>query len=555
MELYAARGEAESFQVVVRVPTGGLTNVKVSASDLTGPGGSVITARNLSLFREHYVYVSSPTPDWIYFTNHPSGAPGWFPDGLIPSIDPDTGAPPSATATLKAFPFALDAGKNQPVWIDVNVPRGTAAGRYTGTVNVTADQGSANVSMDITVWGFELPLQPNLKSAFGCAGAPTVAQNKELLRNRIMPCGLVDPTLERTFIDTLGLNAVQTGPFFSEGCSTNWIPTVDEFRSIADSHETDLLRYDYSADEIWRCSIGTLAPIVIQWAQNLHLAGRGLKNLIVTPPVPELYDDGLGTGQSAVDIWAIPPELYLGDGVADRVNYVLSKGDMVWSVPGFNWDLYSPKWGIDFDPLNHRIGAGFISQSLGFTGLLRWRVDYWSSTPWDNVEPDGGWPGEAILLYPGTEAGIQGVAPSMRLKWVRDGVDDYDYIQILKGLGHEDLFLRLAQTVGQSYKVWTQDPVALENARRTIGQKIHTILSTPPQDTQPPTATATPTATSTPLPIDRIPAPAPDSVSVSGGSAFGCGSIDGNRGDLLWLGLLSAALFLRRSRPGSRKDS
>src|SRR5258708_33159979 len=89
ISLYAAKGEAESFQVVVRAPSSGLSNVNLSASNLVAPGGAMISQQSLTFYREYYVYVGSPSPDWG-IGNRPLGA-GWYPDGLIPFKDPATG--------------------------------------------------------------------------------------------------------------------------------------------------------------------------------------------------------------------------------------------------------------------------------------------------------------------------------------------------------------------------------------------------------------------------------------------------------------------------------
>src|SRR4029077_12954045 len=53
IELWAARGEYESFQVVVRAPAGGLKNVNVAVSDLTGERGRISKA-HAALSRQHY---------------------------------------------------------------------------------------------------------------------------------------------------------------------------------------------------------------------------------------------------------------------------------------------------------------------------------------------------------------------------------------------------------------------------------------------------------------------------------------------------------------------
>jgi hypothetical protein len=47
--LFAAKGEYESFQIVVRAPAGGLSNVDVTVTDLRSAGGAVIPKRT-SLF-------------------------------------------------------------------------------------------------------------------------------------------------------------------------------------------------------------------------------------------------------------------------------------------------------------------------------------------------------------------------------------------------------------------------------------------------------------------------------------------------------------------------
>jgi hypothetical protein len=111
------------------------------------------------------------------------------------------------------------------------------------------------------------------------------------------------------------------------------------------------------------------------------------------------------------------------------------------------------------------------------TGLLYWRVDRWSSDPWNQVNNAGtfssaNFPGEGMLVYPGLQVGIRGVAPSMRLKWLRDGVDDYDYVEILKQLGGEEVALQLARNVGSDWMNWTRDREALESTRRQLAEAI-----------------------------------------------------------------------------------
>ena len=64
IELFAARGEYEPFQIIIRGPQGGLTNVNVLVQDLTGPGNQNISKNNVTLYREHYIYLSQGSSDW-----------------------------------------------------------------------------------------------------------------------------------------------------------------------------------------------------------------------------------------------------------------------------------------------------------------------------------------------------------------------------------------------------------------------------------------------------------------------------------------------------------
>jgi hypothetical protein len=92
IDLFAAKGEYESFQIIVTAPRQGLTNVNVSVSDLRASNGS-ISKNHITLYREHYVYVRDSSPTWRSHTNISLGK-GWYPDALIPFIDPETKLPP-----------------------------------------------------------------------------------------------------------------------------------------------------------------------------------------------------------------------------------------------------------------------------------------------------------------------------------------------------------------------------------------------------------------------------------------------------------------------------
>ena len=482
ISLYAARGEYEPFQIGIRASQSSLTNVNVSVSDLTSLSNQIIPKSNISLYREHYVYVKNPSPN-LGGMNQPLGS-GWYADGLIPFVDPATGRD-LVGANLDAAPFRIDANQNQPIWVDIFVPRNTPTGEYSGTFTIASDQGTRNGKIILRVWDFELPIKPSLNSVFLFNTDQTKEASIEFLKHKLNPQfnGRSDPGLERELIDQWGLKSVGLRGFWSGAergkPSMGPAPSVAALQAEAALHQPDLFKFVYSADEI--DGYTNLYEPMKEWSRAIHQAGA--YNLVVMAPVPELYDDGSGTGRSAVDIWVVLPKMY--EQSADSIAQVLRKGDQVWSYNSLVQDNYSPKWQIDFAPINFRIQPGFLSQNLGLTGLLYWQVDRWTQEPWNDVntffdrfDNNRPYPGDGMLVYPGEQVGVRGVVPSMRLKWLREGIEDYEYVAILKQMGEGEQALKMIQAVARNWQNWSQDPQQLDSVRRQLGETIENFRKT-----------------------------------------------------------------------------
>jgi hypothetical protein len=473
VRIQAARNEWESFQIVVQASGESLTNVNVTVSDLRHASGNIIPSASIDLYREHYVYVSQASPDWGG-ANRPLGA-GWYADGLIPFRKRGSTADLTGAA-LDAVPFTLSSGRNQPIWVDVFVPANAAPGIYTGTYEVTSSQGNVKGNIELTVWDFTLPTTPSAHSSFLFWTAGSAEANAELLRHRLFPAR-TSTSEQPTLKSELGLGATNLG-FWSgadiANCSMSASPTVSQFQNAKNAQAPGLMVYNYTADEIGACT--NLHETIRSWARNMHQAG--VKNLITMPPTPALYDDG--AGKPGVDIWVILPMQY----DVNRVNEVLGRNHEVWSYNTLVQDAYSPKWLIDFAPINFRIQGGFMNQSMGLTGLLYWRIDRWSSDPWNNINntgtfSSGNFPGEGVLVYPGQQVGLTGVVPSMRLKWLRDSVEDYEYVEMLKKAGKASMALATARSVASDFRNWTRDVQVLESARRQLGEELAATLGKP----------------------------------------------------------------------------
>src|SRR5258708_1438630 len=160
VSIEAARNEYEPFQIIVRAGGNGLKGVSLTATDLRDDHGHVLPKAHLVFYREHYIEITHPSP------KSKEGA-GWYPDALIPFINPVNGQALKDSHFVGA-PFDVEPDANQPVWIDVFVPKDTVPGTYSGDITVTADgQKSVTTLVLITVWDFVLPDTPSMRSNFG----------------------------------------------------------------------------------------------------------------------------------------------------------------------------------------------------------------------------------------------------------------------------------------------------------------------------------------------------------------------------------------------------
>jgi chitodextrinase len=500
--LSAARNEIESFQVVASGGASGLTNVNLALSDLVGPGGAVIGKAQLTPYREHYVNVNVSSPNYNG-TNNPGGT-GLYPDALIPFTDPSTGA--ALNGSLKAAGVSIAPSKNQPYWVDVKVPASAPAGTYTGNVTVSSNEGSSQVGVSLNVMDFTLPSKPALKSSFlDWSNNPNIA--KQLLDNKLSPAWADGQAA--SFASNYGMNSTNMAYWSgadNSTCSMSAPPSASSLQTTANNlRQPGVHLYNYTADEIDSCP--GLTTTLQSWARALH--GVGAKQLVTMAPVSSLFSDG--AGGFGVDDWVVLPWMY--DKNPTLAQDAINRGMEVWSYNTLTQDSYSPKWLIDFKPMDFRIQPGMINQSLRMTGLLYWKVNSATSDPWNNVNTyQGGFPGDGMLVYPGAQVGMTGgAAPSMRLKWLRDGVEDYDYVELAKQAGKGAEALAITRSVGKDWHTWTRDVAALNNARMQLAALLGGTTSTAPAPA--PTATATPAPTASPVPTAT---PSPTATATTG---------------------------------------
>jgi hypothetical protein len=275
-----------------------------------------------------------------------------------------------------------------------------------------------------------------------------------------------------------GLNAYYLIEIQCNGSYSN-IPSTSEINTAAASFTAGLALDFYLADELNGCPSSYTALKTM--GTNVHAANRSVKTMMtINTPDPNLFNEG--DGRSAIDHWV------LLDSVQKWPALPFTGGGDLWSYTSCNAGFgNAPEWMVDYPPINERIQAGFLNWTQGATGILYYRSDGWTAGntigSWNNVDTTAcggglGRPGDGIFLYPPGPIASTESAPGIRLKAIRDGIQDYEYAQILKNLAQVPFVNSIIVPVATSWSNWSHDPSALEAARLQLGQQLH--LLAPP---------------------------------------------------------------------------
>ena len=138
---------------------------------------------------------------------------------------------------------------------------------------------------------------------------------------------------------------------------------------------------------------------------------------------------------------------------------------------------YANMASLEYPWIEGRI-LGWMTHLYRADGFLFWHVNYWHGNPCldesDTFFPT--WhtysglhmPGDGIFLYPGTEH----VLPSIRLAQVRDGVEDYEWLQLAAAKAGAAKADAESRKLIESMTKFTRDPVALRAARTRLANLI-----------------------------------------------------------------------------------
>ncbi len=488
-----AGNEWESFQVALRAAPGrDLRDCRVEISDLQGDGEAVISAANLQWHQVGFVELKR-------LFRHPQmrhALPGWWPDPLLPVSE-----------------FDVPGGVTQALWVTVYAPPGTPAGKYHGKVTVTpANAQPFAVSLNVTVYGFDLPVQPHIKTAFALMDGyleriygkltPQLrrAYGDYLLKHRLNPDDIsraAPPAVDDiAYYYDRGLNAFNVLNLVEPRGSRPWVCRsplsvyVPEFKAELvrrlDAYVAELKRrrlidkaYVYGFDEQGE----SFYPVIREYF-GLIKQRYGFPTL-TTAAVPQ-------TPQALQELnvdWSCP---LASSYVLEEAEKCRAAGLQVWSYVCNNPRYPYANWLAD-DPLIEARVIWWQVYHQKLDGFLYWGLNIWhrrnndyvinpaSDGPrlsWSITTATEGWwaavHGDGELLYPGREGPIG----SIRLANIRDGIEDYEYLWLLADLeGNVEKGRAACLPVTRSLTEVTRDPDELYAQREKIARRIERLLA------------------------------------------------------------------------------
>lgn len=512
IDIEAARNEFEPFQIVVDGGDGGATGVTAVASDLSGPGGALIPSNEIMLYREGLYQVVVPS--------NTEGAVGPWPDPLIPAVDAYSGE------ARNAFPFDVPVGELRAIWVEVFVPPDTPHGDYTGTVTVQGG-GLAETAVEVRlrVRGFDLPSTATLKSAFGvrwnvcashlgsyeaCGDSGTeeylVLYGRSALDHRVSLEAVIYYGPDGS--DWSRFDAAY-GPLFNGTADTRLagarqttvrLMTSDESQYAAWHDHFDAMGwlgmlFDYTCDEPpLGCDFSDIAP------RAAPVQAAGIRTLVTTD-IDEVTEQGLADD---IDIM-VPIVNYIHDrdGENRRPDYdaflAMGPEKELWMYQSCmshgcgdgcvetTSDYFTgwPSYMIDTSAVQNR-AMEWISFIYDMAGELYFETTYDHPTAWDD-QCDFSGNGDGTLFYPGTPDRIGGTShipiESIRLKLIREGMEDFEYLNLLCSLGDCDMARTEAGTLFPApYEAGSADPADLYAARTRIADRIEELLAIGPPD-------------------------------------------------------------------------
>ncbi|MFB1480933.1 glycoside hydrolase domain-containing protein [Corallococcus sp. RDP092CA] len=575
VRLTAARNEFVSFQVALHGGDTGLKAVHARLPALEGP--ATLTGPDVTLYRQTYLVTRRATV--------PGQPVGRWPDGLVPDTDEVAHEP------RNAFPFDVPAREARALWVDVHVPEDAPPGEYAGTVTVEAEGGfQRQVTARLTVVDARMPSTASLSSAFplspsqvclahlgrlACTSAelqPLLVRYQQLALEhrltlpRLLPRGSWPPVWG-DFDATWGPSMDGTAPTRLTGARMTSLEYEGPFTPGDLADFTGHMRERGWLDRA-HARIGDEPPFGTPFEQIrdtgtlVRQAAPGLRTMVTTNSFQLKYY----AMEPLVDI-VVPlvnhldgtEAPFVGDQRATYADFLSRPGAELWTYqscmshgcgpgilvpenrPGAGW----PSYMVDRPSAKAR-AMEWLTFLFGGTGELYYETAMMLPTAWsDQFHFNGN--GDGTLFYPGTPQVIGGQThvpvASMRLKLIRQGMQDYEWLKAVSDAGDPAFARQVARELIPNAWQVPDDGAAFDAARLRLVQRYQELLQGNP---------SAPRMGGEPVPMPLEPqVPGGPGDSGGQGDAGGCGAAPGvsMAGVLLWAAWALGRPRGRRSAP------
>ena len=476
--------ETESVQLIV-TPSANVSSYDVQVGALTS-GENSIPAENVKVFAEHYINVTAPTT-----AQFPAG---YYPDAMIPlEYVKKAGEDKIKKGQNQAFVLQITADEgtpagvySAPVTVTLNGESEVKTLRVevrdysisTATHTKTAfalwdDQlvyGHYEVTPELIDTYYEFlndyrvtPLNvPNIKTLTPEEQAQTVYEYavREDISGINLPYITVSKTVQEgefegrsystfdsaqmeTILRTLvklckesGVNVLDKLYVYMGALDE---PTSAKYYMVREANnDFMLLKQSLAADE-------TLLPGGKY--EELKNSLLDVEFVITTPVNDSLMMDRESGNYRGVDTWCPKFDNFSTEEDRALAAERQAAGDHMWWYGCLSPTNPYPAYHVDDNLVGSRI-VNWMMMDYGIEGNLYWSVNIYSyydksalsyvyRDVWKNplAFPDAN--GDGYLLYPGYKYGYDGPIPTLRLENIRDGLEDYESLYLLRSLTEE----------------------------------------------------------------------------------------------------------------------